>query len=192
MRRFLYFFLVILLCLFQSCDTTKDEWAGDGEPVGEMTFDGITFRETGYTRSIFAPSAKDNYYGGLFITQRDGIIRIGYLTKGMINEDKSITATFNNISVDNTWEEPFSGGIIHYSQGQGRYKIVLTLYRKNKQEFYEAKSADFFVNNVTIHSSNEFGTDYYFRIDYEMEMIDSVGVSHQVTGWAIHGPNDNR
>lgn len=185
MNRFLGLFLVILLCFFQSCSLEKEEWAKDSNPVGVMYFDGIQLREGG------GISWRPNFYGDLNIIQQGNDISFLYDPHKLSNKDKSLEAYFYRFIIRGKFEESFDGGTIHYLDGDNRYSSVLVIENKGKREYYIVNEATVLVSNLVFISQTD---DTHFqancRIDYMIEAIDSLGIRHNVEGWAIPASRD--
>ncbi|MBP5637343.1 MAG: hypothetical protein J6X25_07510 [Bacteroidales bacterium] len=187
MKRFSYLFFIIFLCLFQSCSLNKDEWAKDSNPVGVMYFDGIQLRERGGIRWMH-----NGFYGELNIIQEGNDFSFLYDPHKLSNKNRSLEAYFPRFIIRGKFEESFDGGTIHYFDGDNKLSSELVIERNGKKEFYLVKEAKVLVSNlVFIRQTDDTHFQANCRIDYTIEATDSLGIKHNVEGWAIPADRDS-
>ena len=185
MKRMPYCLLVPILISITSCSRYMDEW-DNTEPVSVMYFDGIELREHALYDVVMG-----GLYGPLYVqiyeNEMNNSIHLVYTPRNSYDKEHTISVFWNGFAIDSSSQESFEGDTLHYSMGDNGYYSCLRLTRNNTSEWMDVTTADVLISDLQRYSDPNYYLTYDCRIDYSMEVVDSLDIVHKVNGWAIPG-----
>lgn len=95
---------------------------------------------------------------------------------------------FPYVGFSNEFKGQFDGGCLHYDYND-KNPLFIEMSRNKKKSYYQITNADFVVSQLEPSYDDNL---YQCRIDYEIEVLDSLNRVHKVEGWATPDPNDER
>ena len=177
--------------MLSSCDFlyNKIEWPGGDKICGVMFFDGEEFREVKTETFFLAPQRS---YGYLYAHSKDkGDYDFRYTAQCLVNS--TITTRFDMRLAFSIPEEQLKNGrFVYYGDEEddwlrGHYfrKFLEGVSHPQEDYFYKIAFADIRFSEFNSIKSNEQYDVLEFRIDYKMEVLDTLDASHIIEGWAI-------
>lgn len=169
------------------------EWPEDDDVCGLFYYDGEEYREARQ-----AQPAYDGKYGGLGVNhflkrnETDSTYSFFYSPRTFINKTQKQQFELE-FRIDFSDDQFESRHYIYTEDDDNKLDPGIeffTLDDSNSYHYYEIKSIEISFSDILVLHRNITGNGYTCRIDYSMEVLDSLGRLHLINGWAI--PNKER
>ena len=179
MRTVLYkivsLFAVVLFCT--SCSLFKLQSWPEEVQGGVLYFDGEEYREVGM--SFF--SDRRAWLLMRFIGDEQDIVKCSYYSFKMNSKKDKSSRLYFRLTIP---YEVFSTGAVFTSEDTYYSGDMFVQFEKSEGGDYITTYWKIQVTAEDILYSERDREFYSGRFEYEMTMVDTLGISHQVTGWA--------
>ncbi|MBR5678179.1 MAG: hypothetical protein IKX20_08565 [Paludibacteraceae bacterium] len=163
------------------------KWPAEDDVCGILYYDGKEFREARYNKGK---------YGRLSLSHSD-TYQFAYNPNGFINktDKRTIHVDFWLLGVS---DEEFSDGHVVFDARSGLwvwdedsiyyydYGFSINGESEDSDMFYDISYVDVSFSDISILKRVDPADFFSCRIDYMMEVIDTLGYTHNINGWAIY------
>lgn len=151
-----------------------------------MFLDGVEYRETRVFSFIYP-----HYRGWHLIHRKDSdadAFSCYYNSDKMVSENGDVASVIIWLSVPS---DVFESGKVFYSDDQDVFQervkemnVSTNMHLGTITSWKLSVMIDSVINSQDYSLEGFINDSYSGRYEYEMTMVDSLGISHQVTGWA--------
>lgn len=179
----LQLYTIIVSCFVFVLSCSENKWPEEVQG-GVSFFDGVEYRETGFR---YLSAGRQWRLLHISDSQSNDYVQCDYSSQKMVSKKKSTAYVSFSISIP---YEIFCSRKVFTSKDEdfSHDSANMTFTTDNFYRFYETTDWELSIEpDALIHSYNDLFivNDYYSgTFEYEMSVVDSLGISHQISGWA--------